>query len=103
MFPVNRSDAELIDTNPVQAAFQKKRVRQAFSRDDARSTLIPAYMGLITELNDQVGRLMAHFDSLGQRDNTLIVSIPCHCFEVKRHYANYPNNVSSFKLILNSF
>ena len=76
--PVVRSNSELADPHPVLAAFQDKRVGKAFSRPEVRAAVIPAYMGLITEIDDQIGRLTAHLDSLGQRDNTLIVFTSDH-------------------------
>ena len=76
--PVVRSNSERENPHPVLSAFQTKRVGQAFSRDEVRQTVIPAYMGLITEIDDQIGRLMAHLEALGQRDDTLIVFTSDH-------------------------
>lgn len=76
--PVVRSNSELANPHPVLSAFQQKRVGKAFSRSDVREAVIPAYMGLITEIDDQIGRLMTHLDSLKMRDNTLIVFTSDH-------------------------
>lgn len=76
--PAVRSNSELANPHPVLAAFQQKRVGKAFSRSDVRDAVIPAYMGLITEIDDQIGRLMSHLDSLGQRDDTLIIFTSDH-------------------------
>ncbi len=76
--PVVRSNSELANPHPVLAAFQQKRVGKAFSRSEVRDAVVPAYMGLITEIDDQIGRLMSHLDSLGMRDNTLIVFTSDH-------------------------
>ena len=76
--PVVRSNSELANPHPVLAAFQQKRVGKAFSRSEVREAVVPAYMGLITEIDDQIGRLMSHLDSLGMRDNTLIVFTSDH-------------------------
>ena len=76
--PVVRSNSELANSHPVLAAFQKKRVGKAFSRPEVRDAVIPAYMGLITEIDDQIGRLMSHLDSLALRENTLIIFTSDH-------------------------
>lgn len=76
--PVVRSNSELANPHPVLAAFQQNRVGKAFSRSDVREAVIPAYMGLITEIDDQIGRLMTHLDSLGMRDDTLIIFTSDH-------------------------
>lgn len=76
--PVVRSKGELVDPHPVLAAFQGKRVGKAFSRTEVREAVIPAYMGLITEIDDQIGRLVAHLHVLGQQDDTLIVFTSDH-------------------------
>ncbi len=76
--PVVRSEDELENPHPVLEAFQSKRVGKAFSREDVRQAVIPAYMGLISEIDDHIGRLMAHLDKLGKRDNTLIVFTSDH-------------------------
>lgn len=76
--PVVRSNSELANAHPVLGAFQQKRVGKTFSRADVREAVIPAYMGLITEIDDQIGRLMVHLDNLGMRDDTLIVFTSDH-------------------------
>ena len=76
--PVVRSNSELANPHPVLAAFQQKRVGKAFSRTEVREAVVPAYMGLITEIDDQIGRLMSHLDALAMRENTLIVFTSDH-------------------------
>ena len=78
VLPVVRSDEERTNPHPVLAAFQNKRVSRAWSREDVRGTVIPTYMGLITQIDDEVGRLLRHLDDAGQRDNTLIVFASDH-------------------------
>ena len=76
--PVVRSEGEHTDPHPVLGAFQAERVGRAFSRAEVREAVIPAYMGLITEIDDQIGRLIAQLETTGQRDNTLIVFTSDH-------------------------
>lgn len=78
VIPPVRTEAERADPHPVFRDYQSKRVCQAFSRDEVRDRVIPAYMGLITQIDDEIGRLMRHLDETGQRDNTLIVFTSDH-------------------------
>ena len=76
--PVNRAKAELADMHPVYAAFHNSAIGQAFSRDDVRSSVIPAYMGLIKQCDDQLGRLLDHLEATGRMDDTMIVLTSDH-------------------------
>ena len=49
-----------------------------FSRDEVRETVIPAYMGLIKQLDDHLGRLFAFLEAEGRMDDTLIVLTSDH-------------------------
>ena len=53
-------------------------VAQAFSRRGVRGRVIPAYMGLIKQIDDQIGRLMAFMDERGLLDTTMIVFTSDH-------------------------
>ena len=78
VIPAARSDEERSNAHPILAEYQKKRVGEAFSRDEVRDTVIPAYMGLISQIDDEIGRLTRYLDDAGQRDNTLIVFTSDH-------------------------
>ncbi len=78
VLPVKREPAEQQDPHPVYAAMQKHRVSINFSKDKVRDTVIPAYMGLIKQLDDQIGRLLAHLDGKGLTDETMIVFTSDH-------------------------
>ncbi len=54
------------------------RIGKAFSRDEVRNKVIPAYMGLIKQCDDQMGRLFDHLEATGQMDNTVIVITSDH-------------------------
>ena len=64
--------------HPVVDAYGRHEESVNFSRDECRETVIPAYMGLITELDDHIGRLMAFLEARGQLDNTIIVLTSDH-------------------------
>lgn len=74
----NRSEAERKNAHPVFAEFMKRRVSRNFSRDDVRKKVIPAYMGLIKQIDDQMGRLFQHLEDRGIADQTMIVFTSDH-------------------------
>ena len=76
--PAVKSDAERDDPNPIFKAFMNGRVGQTFSREDVRDKIIPAYMGLIKQCDDQMGRLFDHLEATGQIDNTMIILTSDH-------------------------
>lgn len=73
-----RDAAEKDDPNPVFGAFMNHRVAQTFSRDDVRETVLPAYMGLIKQIDDHVGRVVQHLEKSGKIDETMIVFTSDH-------------------------
>ena len=73
-----RNDAEKADPHPVYGAFMQERVSRAFSDDTARTRVLTAYMGLIKQLDDQIGRLMAFVEEQGIADETMIVFTSDH-------------------------
>jgi arylsulfatase A-like enzyme len=73
-----RRDTELDDPHPVYAAYASNKIADAFQRDDVRSKVIPAYMGLIKQCDDQLGVLLNHLEDTGQMDNTMIVLTSDH-------------------------
>jgi arylsulfatase A-like enzyme len=78
VLPVVRSQAERADPHPVFSAFMQQRPSQAFSRDEVREAVIPVYMGLIKQIDDQLGRLFAFMNGRGLFENTLIVFTSDH-------------------------
>ena len=76
--PVVRSDLEQENPHPVYGAFMEERVSKAFTNDTTRTKVIGAYMGLIKQIDDQMGELMAFLDAQGLTDDTLIVFTSDH-------------------------
>jgi arylsulfatase A-like enzyme len=54
------------------------RIAAAFSQEEVRQKVIPAYMGLIKQCDDQLGRLLAHLEKNRQLNNTMIVLTSDH-------------------------
>ncbi len=76
--PVNRHDDEKIDQHPVYKAYCNGRVSKTFWRDAVLETVIPSYMGLIKQCDDQLGRLFEYLKKSGRWDDTLIVVTSDH-------------------------
>lgn len=73
-----RSEQERRDPHPVYRAFMDARVSRNFSRDEVRLRVIPAYMGLIKQIDDQIGVLMRHLSDRGLLDTTMIAFTSDH-------------------------
>ncbi|WP_082677379.1 sulfatase-like hydrolase/transferase [Ruegeria profundi] len=78
VLPVVRSEAERQNAHPVLRAFMETKVGQAFSRQDVREAVIPAYMGLIKQADDQMGRLFDWMEETGRMKDTMIVLTSDH-------------------------
>jgi arylsulfatase A-like enzyme len=66
------------DPHPVLRAFMDLEESRNFSRREVRETVIPAYMGLIAEIDHHIGRLMDALRRLGRDRDTLIVLTSDH-------------------------
>lgn len=76
--PAVRSEAEFDAAHPVLKAFMTLPVGQAFSRDEVRNAVIPAYMGLIKQCDDQIGVLLEWLEKSGRMQETMIVLTSDH-------------------------
>ena len=76
--PAIRSEAERADPHPLYDAFLKEKYSTVFCRDEVRERVIPAYMGLIKEIDDNLGRLFDYLRSAGLMENTMIVFTADH-------------------------
>ena len=76
--PAIKSDVERADPNPLARHFMDRVASRTFSRQDARETVIPVYMGLITQIDDQLGILFAFMEERGLLDDTMIVFTSDH-------------------------
>jgi len=78
VIPPNRSKLELRNEHPVVAAFRSHEESRNFSRDEVRLTVIPTYMGLVSQLDHHLGRLLAHLKQRNLLDNTIVVFTSDH-------------------------
>lgn len=73
-----RHPAEQEDPHPVFGAYMENKIAQAFQRDEVREKVIPAYMGLIKQCDDQLGRLLDHLETTDTLKDTMIVLTSDH-------------------------
>ncbi|SMF77763.1 Arylsulfatase A [Tistlia consotensis] len=78
VLPVVRDEAERRDPHPVYARYLEERFSRAFARQGVRERVIPAYMGLIRQIDDELGRLFAFLKRRGLWERTLIVFTSDH-------------------------
>ncbi|MCB1364193.1 MAG: sulfatase-like hydrolase/transferase [Rhodobacteraceae bacterium] len=78
VLPVVRSDSERQNAHPVLKAFMDTKIGQTFSRQDVREAVIPAYMGLIKQIDDQMGVLFNWLEDTGRDRDTMIVLTSDH-------------------------
>jgi arylsulfatase A-like enzyme len=76
--PLVRSDDELRDPHPVYAAMTRHRVSRTFADPAVRDAVMVGYMGLIKQIDDQLGRLFAFMRERGLMDETMIVFCADH-------------------------
>jgi arylsulfatase A-like enzyme len=78
IIPAVRSEAEKDDPQPVFGAYMESRICRSFSRDKVRDRVIPAYMGLIKQIDDQLGLLFDWMEDRGMMEDTMIVMSSDH-------------------------
>jgi len=76
--PAIRHPDELKDPNPVYAAFTRNAIGQAFAKETVRNKVLGAYMGLIKQIDDQMGVLFDYLEHSGLMDSTMIVITSDH-------------------------
>ena len=64
--------------HPVLAAYRQHEESLSFQRPEAPGLVRPAYMGLIRQIDDWLGRLLARLEALGRLDDTLILFTADH-------------------------
>ncbi|WP_270731669.1 alkaline phosphatase family protein [Shimia sp. Alg240-R146] len=84
--PVNRGNMERQTDHPLMQAWMDMRVSKSFSRSEVRDLVAPVYMGLIKELDDQLGRLFAYLKESGRMEDTMIVFCSDHGDNMGDHW-----------------
>lgn len=78
VIPAKRQATERVNAHPLFAAFQEERYSTVFAEEARRRHVIPAYMGLIKQIDDQLGVLFAFMAEEGLSDDTIIVFTSDH-------------------------
>ena len=79
IIPVVRSESEIGQgSNPIYKSFTDNIIGRAFRQHKVREEVVPAYMGLIKQCDDQMGRLFKFMEDNGFMENTLIVICSDH-------------------------
>jgi arylsulfatase A-like enzyme len=78
LVPVVKSATERVNPHPVVEAFMAAEYSQSYADDTVREHVVPAYMGMVKQLDDHLGRLFAALEANGQRENTIIVFTSDH-------------------------
>ncbi len=78
VLPAARHERERDNPHPVYRAYMENPIGRAFSRDEVRRAVIPAYMGLIAQCDDHLGRLLDHLQETGRMEDTMIVLTSDH-------------------------
>ena len=73
-----RDNGERQSGNPVYQAYQQSLESRTFAEDECRQHVIPTYMGLISQLDDHLGRLFKYMENQGILDETMIVFTSDH-------------------------
>ena len=81
---VNRRDDE--HSHPLMQTWAETRICKSFSRNTVRDIVAPVYMGLIKELDDNLGRLFDYLESSGRMDDTMIVFCSDHGDNMGDHW-----------------
>ncbi|MSQ51639.1 MAG: DUF4976 domain-containing protein [Betaproteobacteria bacterium] len=76
--PAQRDAKERESAHPVHKAFMQNPESVVFSRDEARATVVPTYMGLVKQIDDHLGRLFKSLEAAGRFKDTLIVFTSDH-------------------------
>ena len=74
-----RSEEERSDAaNPIFRGFQEHPESVSFSKDEVRLNMQPAYMGMVKQIDDHLGRVMSFLEKAGRLEDTMIVFTADH-------------------------
>lgn len=78
VLPLKRHNGELENPQPVFGAYLNNKIAGAFQQKKVRDKVIPAYMGLIKQCDDQLGVLLDDLEAKGRLADTMIVLTSDH-------------------------
>ena len=71
-------ERERENPHPVYQAFMQQEYSESYAREDIRDVVIPAYMGLVKQIDDHLGRLFEFMEARQLFDHTLVVFTADH-------------------------
>ncbi len=86
-----RSHVERDAPHPVFDAYLNTKIAEAFQKDEVRQKVIPAYMGLIKQADDQLGRLLDFLEETDRMKDTMIVLTSDHGDYLGDHWLGEKN------------
>lgn len=78
VLPVVRSEAEKENAHPVFEAYFNNAIAKAIGAPGMREKVVPAYMGLVKQCDDQLGVLLDYLEASGAMEDTMIVLTSDH-------------------------
>lgn len=78
VLPVVRSDTEKQNPHPVYQSYFENAIAKAIGAHGVREKVVPAYMGLVKQCDDQLGVLLDYLEASGRMDDTMIVLTSDH-------------------------
>jgi arylsulfatase A-like enzyme len=91
ILPAVRHPRERSNPHPVYEAFMRSPFGQSFSRDEVREKVVPTYMGLVKQCDDELGRLFSYLETSGRMDDTMIVITSDHGDYLGDHWLGEKN------------
>ena len=91
MKPVTRHPSEKENPHPVYQQYMNNVIGQAFAKDEVIQAVVPAYMGLIKQCDDELGRLLNHLETSGRLEDTMIVLTSDHGDYLGDHWLGEKN------------
>ena len=76
--PPIRHTSERDNPHPVLGAYQRLEESVSFARDEVWRTARPVVMGLVRQIDDELGRLFDHLEQSGRMEDTLILFTSDH-------------------------
>lgn len=81
-----RSQAERERPHPVHGAYQRLEESESFARDEVWRSIRPVYMGLVKQIDDQIGRVLDFLERSGRLKDTLILFTSDHGDHLGDHW-----------------
>lgn len=91
MKPVVRHPKERENAHPVYSQYMNNVIGQAFAKDEVINSVVPAYMGLIKQCDDELGRLLQYLEQSGRMEDTMIVLTSDHGDYLGDHWLGEKN------------